>query len=1114
MNRLLLTLFAYLLANCAFSQSLASDQLYAEGVELYRQKQFAQAINCFEQAVAFDEMEIPVESPRRYYSVSWLARCYYMLGNEPAAMEISPYDYMFEPVDRRLTVESDNEDILAHEAFSIGDLDLAISHIMKCLELEKTNLGELSIHCIGSHYFLGELYTYKREENTAIKYYTKGLDILAKLNIDYSVYNFNLHTGLTNAYLQLGDIDMAKKEAGQLKLLADYERIKTDNMYPTAMVESLLARIDIQDKNRLKAAEHIETAFRILIDGYAPGDENVILSLENCISILTMSNQYDLCVSLIKEAIESFEAKGALKSHMGLLYAHLGEFTQNPEESIKTCNHALAFLKDTDEPYRGWYYSTICTIAYSYHELGDYLKAIDLYKVVCDFYEKNDITAGVYRRALMSLADIYDELGDTENAYISYNQILDILKNDKNDPDYILTYIRWVPVYAKYSMDKREFGYNTGYDLGQGLSEVLANIKIGEFLNRGIGLEPIVNALMPLYRTFLSYGTIGMNVPWSAIDHQLTQLTYDYLVPELSYKHPTTWSALSLLAHVKYLCGNFKEAISLMNKIIDGCKNVGAPYDNYLHDLAYYQYDSGDTEGAFENFLVGYNFNKNIILSKYRWMTLDERTKYTNARRGNLDNIPHYAAITPDDLRYSELGYNALLFTKGLLLNSTIELSRLLQEEGDEATLTLLNQWRETNRQYQLAVEHGDAAASDLKLQADVLERQLMAVSDTYGNYTDGLAVEYPDVQNGLDYNDLAIEFFSYQKDARSRMYGALIIGKTGKPKYISVGCDSDWNGFIDTAYKSTDLFNSLFVHLFPYLPSKENGSIYFAADGILHTIAIENLCGAEKYTFKRLSSTRELAINRDMYEGIGDVVVYGGIKYGLGELEELYESSKSDNRHSMEFLEKLPGTKIEADVVCRLFAGKVNVDERTEQDASEESFKANSGKHVGIMHIATHGFFHQPVSSDIMSADDMAMLSSGLYFAGAQNTLWLEPVDEMKEDGILSAKEISQMDLRGLRLAVLSACETGKGSIGPEGVFGLQRGFKQAGAESIMMTLWKVDDIATQMLMEEFYKKLISGVSQYDALRAAQNKVKQDYPDPYYWAGFVLIDALNHIKI
>lgn len=91
-------------------------------------------------------------------------------------------------------------------------------------------------------------------------------------------------------------------------------------------------------------------------------------------------------------------------------------------------------------------------------------------------------------------------------------------------------------------------------------------------------------------------------------------------------------------------------------------------------------------------------------------------------------------------------------------------------------------------------------------------------------------------------------------------------------------------------------------------------------------------------------------------------------------------------------------------------------------------------------------------------------------------------------DDGILTAKEISELDLRGLDLVVLSACQTGLGEITGDGVFGLQRGFKKAGAKTLMMSLWKVDDKATQLLMSRFYSNLITGKSKIESLRDAQN--------------------------
>ena len=115
-------------------------------------------------------------------------------------------------------------------------------------------------------------------------------------------------------------------------------------------------------------------------------------------------------------------------------------------------------------------------------------------------------------------------------------------------------------------------------------------------------------------------------------------------------------------------------------------------------------------------------------------------------------------------------------------------------------------------------------------------------------------------------------------------------------------------------------------------------------------------------------------------------------------------------------------------------------------------------------------------------------------------------------DDGILTAKEVSKLDLSGLELLVLSACETGLGEISDDGVFGLQRGFKKAGAQTIVMSLWKVDDEATQKLMTEFYKNYLSGKSKHESLLKAQKTVRETpgWEDPEFWAGFILLDGLN----
>ena len=181
-----------------------------------------------------------------------------------------------------------------------------------------------------------------------------------------------------------------------------------------------------------------------------------------------------------------------------------------------------------------------------------------------------------------------------------------------------------------------------------------------------------------------------------------------------------------------------------------------------------------------------------------------------------------------------------------------------------------------------------------------------------------------------------------------------------------------------------------------------------------------------------------------------------------------------------------------------------IDISTYTKNNGTKHSFLKMSGDSPSIIHIATHGYYNNTHESGISALD-----CSGLVFSGFN-----QYIDKNKKttDGCLTASEISQMDLYNTDLVVLSACETGLGKIEFDGVFGLQRGFKMAGVNSLMMSLWEVDDDATQLLMTEFYRNYVNGMTKMDALINAQKvvRVTPGFEDPEYWAGFILLDALN----
>jgi len=239
----------------------------------------------------------------------------------------------------------------------------------------------------------------------------------------------------------------------------------------------------------------------------------------------------------------------------------------------------------------------------------------------------------------------------------------------------------------------------------------------------------------------------------------------------------------------------------------------------------------------------------------------------------------------------------------------------------------------------------------------------------------------------------------------------------------------------------------------------------------------------------------------------------------GKKESDEVLPGRRSrDFSRGRKRFDRLPGTKVEGDEIGSL----LNTKPLLEQEALESRIKAASSP--SILHIATHGFFQ----SDQELADqklriqtgmfgdtgtqrflggniENPLLRSGLALAGVNTWLANGNLPPEAEDGILTAEDVTGLDLTNTDIAVLSACNTGMGDVKVgEGVFGLRRAFALAGAKTLVMSLWKVPDKATQELMVDFYRRILAGTPKADALRESQLELRKNYPDPRDWGAFI----------
>ena len=209
-----------------------------------------------------------------------------------------------------------------------------------------------------------------------------------------------------------------------------------------------------------------------------------------------------------------------------------------------------------------------------------------------------------------------------------------------------------------------------------------------------------------------------------------------------------------------------------------------------------------------------------------------------------------------------------------------------------------------------------------------------------------------------------------------------------------------------------------------------------------------------------------------------------------------------------------LPFTAKELDDITKSLEGVKHKTLR-QQGATEEAFRNLCADSPELLHLATHGFFLSteaeamkvPFMRKFPSAIGSAMQRSGIALANAEQS-WSGKADLPEDsDGILTASEVASLNLRNTRLVTLSACETALGGYNFEGIHGLTRGFKQAGAKSLLVSLWSVNDRSTSLFMSSFYHEWIKTGDRHSAYKKAIESVRASYPAPFYWAPFILLD-------
>ena len=508
---------------------------------------------------------------------------------------------------------------------------------------------------------------------------------------------------------------------------------------------------------------------------------------------------------------------------------------------------------------------------------------------------------------------------------------------------------------------------------------------------------------------------------------------------------------------------------------------------------------------------------RDAIRDEFRLQSESERMLIWDDEKNTISQMLELLIEMPKDnidleWQLSGIAYDAELLAKGILLNSSIEFEKVLAAKGDARLKNIYEQSRANEAEIERLRKNAstdDDLDKILKLtqQNQALQLELFRGCAEYADDTNYISYAWKDVQKTLQSSDVAIEFavVGSRYLLRENLLVALILTKDlTQPLTVKV-CDLYRLTQIEEdadLYTKDEIGMTIWGALQQYLDGKQR--IFFSADGALNRIAVEYLqyMGkplSEQYEVYRLSSTKELCYKREEVRPT-KAALFGDINYNdEATKSQATQRSLASMRGSGDAggFADLGNTQREVDGILSVLKSKGIRDAArfSNTEASKSAFMDLTDSNVNLLHIATHGMY----KNEKQSTDAESMKNSLLAFAGAN----------LDDNALVTAADIATMNLRQCDLAVLSACETGLGKLGGDGVFGLQRGFKNAGVHTLLMSLKNVYDDSTADLMIAFYNYLVNGSSKREALVKAQQDIRnKGYVDPKYWASFILLDA------
>ena len=1028
---------------------------------------------------------------------------------------------------------------------NMGRYDEAGKLLTQAIDIYKKIYGESNANYAIALSNMASVYSSSGRYERAIELLLKAGEIQIKLYGEkYNGY-INTLNSLANLYEQSGNYNLSEETYEKTTNLSKEVLGNTHTDYATTLAG--LAHIKIIRGKYVEAEKMLKQAMEIQIKAVGEDHSSYVNCLNSLAGLYSFMGNYALSGDFYEQSrLKYLKIYGDLHpeystflNNYGLFFYESGDYNRAEQillQSLQIHEYAMG----SDHPDKVHILANLSNVML--HK-GDYRRAEEYsLESVRITRSKLGETHPLYANSVLSLAVFYYETGNYEKAEKYYLETKEKLKaiSGENNVEYITTINNLGALYMAKCTSAENETDATYWALKA--EKCFIEVLTKDSLLIGVDHPDFALHLNNMAEFYRNTGQLEKSEQFhlKSIENTIKVFGEDYPPLAVSYHNV----ALLYTSSEQY-----DKAIEYCTKSL-AIKQKTYGVDNpvcsdVMASLAYVYEKSLKTKEAGEYYEKALTLNYRMLKRNFAFLSEEEKSNYYSMLSHYNDMYAAYVSkVKNENPEALSVLYNNMLVNKGILLRSTGRMRESVLNGNNKALILKYNEWlgyrQQLARLYSLPESERYESVTGLEEKVNAAEKELVMATSSAGDEKEVFNSNWQIVRNSLAEGEAAVEFghFKHLEDDNtySDNYYALIIRSgCNHPSMINLFNAAEYNKisdkfkgnavkYVSDIYSNPELYKMVWQPIEQCL--KGINTVYCSPDGLLHKLSFasvknqDNKYISDIYNLNFVSSTILATSSRqgELFANGKSASIFGGAIFSEGE----------DPAGGWKYLE---GTLNEVKEIQRILAGsKTEVRMFTGKDASEENVKLMDGKNASsIIHIATHGYFYPSSSESTVVKEEESPLIADLAFRGAStavmtfmnspnplmrsglalagaNNMWTG-VKNKGDDGVLTAYEVSNLNLQKTKLVVLSACETGLGDIkGSEGVYGLQRAFKMAGVKYIIMSLWQVPDKETAEFMELFYTNLLKLNNVRMSFNATQKVMREKY-DPYFWAAFVLVE-------